>query len=50
MSPPLIVSRSEMETAVRIFREAVAHVAGSDERVRQEADAAGAMSGVEASG
>ncbi len=50
MSPPLIVSEVEMETAVRIFSESVAHVAGSEAQVRQEADAAGAMSGVEASG
>jgi 4-aminobutyrate aminotransferase len=50
MSPPLIVSEAEMSTALRIFEEAVARVAGDDRSVLKAATDAGAMSGVEAAG
>jgi 4-aminobutyrate aminotransferase len=50
MSPPLTVSESEMATAIRIFSEAVAEVAGDDRAVLEAASDAGAMSGVEAAG
>ncbi|MBA2315332.1 MAG: aminotransferase class III-fold pyridoxal phosphate-dependent enzyme [Chloroflexi bacterium] len=51
MAPPLVVSESEMATALRLFAEAVADVAGPAEReVREEAEAAGALTGVEAAG
>ena len=50
MSPPLIVSETEMATALRIFGEAVAEVAGDEETVLDAATDAGAMRGVEAAG
>ncbi|CAN5717279.1 acetyl ornithine aminotransferase family protein [soil metagenome] len=50
MSPPLIVTEAEVETAVRLFSEAVALVAEGGARLLEEAVAAGAMSGVEAGG
>jgi len=51
MAPPLVVSESEMATALRLFAEAVADVAGPAEReVREEAEAAGGLTGVEAAG
>jgi len=50
MSPPLTVSETEMATALRIFAEAVADVAGDDRAVLEAATDAGAMSGVEAAG
>jgi 4-aminobutyrate aminotransferase len=51
MSPALTVSEAEMTTALRIFAEAVADVAGPRERaIAQAADAAGALTGVEAGG
>ena len=50
MSPPLTVSESEMVTALRIFTEAVAEVAGDESTVLEAAQEAGAMSEVEAAG
>ncbi len=50
MSPPLTVSESEMDTALRIFTEAVAEVAGDESTVLEAAQDAGAISGVEAAG
>jgi len=50
MCPALTVSEAEMTTALRIFGEAVAAVAAEPAAVRQEAAAAGAMTGVEAGG
>jgi 4-aminobutyrate aminotransferase len=50
LSPPLTVSEAEMATALRIFAEAVEAVATHDPEVLAEATAAGAMTGVEASG
>ena len=51
MSPALTVSEAEMTTALRIFAEAVADVAGPRERaIAEAADAAGALTGVEAGG
>jgi 4-aminobutyrate aminotransferase len=50
MSPPLTVSEAEMATALRLFAESVAEVAGDGARVLASADAAGAISGVEAAG
>ncbi len=50
MSPPLTVSEDEMATALRIFTEAVAQVAGHEADVRQEASDAGALHEVEAAG
>jgi 4-aminobutyrate aminotransferase len=50
MSPPLTVSESEMATALRIFTEAVAEVAGDEATVLEAAQDAGAISGVEAAG
>jgi len=51
MAPPLTVSEDEMSTALRLFAEAVAAVAGPAEpEVREEAEAAGALTGVEAAG
>ena len=49
-SPPLTVSEAEMATALRIFRAAVAEVAGDEATVLDAATDAGAMSGVEAAG
>jgi 4-aminobutyrate aminotransferase len=52
LSPPLVVSESEMATALGIFGEAVAEVAGEgeDRPVLRAAEAAGAITGVEAGG
>ncbi|HEY7133177.1 MAG TPA: aminotransferase class III-fold pyridoxal phosphate-dependent enzyme [Candidatus Limnocylindrales bacterium] len=52
MSPALTVSEAEMATALRIFTEAVAEVAGegADRPVLHAAEAAHAMTGVEAAG
>jgi 4-aminobutyrate aminotransferase len=50
LSPPLVVSEAETATAVGIFAEAVAQVAGDDRAVLKAATDAGAMSGVEAAG
>ena len=47
MSPALIVTEAEMETALRLFAEAVAVVAGAPDRILIEAQAAGAITGVE---
>ena len=48
MSPALTVSEAEMATALRIFGEAVAEVAGHGGEVLAEASAAGALTSVEA--
>jgi 4-aminobutyrate aminotransferase len=48
MSPALVVSEEEMETAVRIFHEAVEEVATRNGEVLREANEAGAVTGVEA--
>jgi 4-aminobutyrate aminotransferase len=51
LSPPLTVSVDEMETALRIFGEAVALVAGPGEAaIHDEAEAAHALTGPEAAG
>ncbi|MEX1173400.1 MAG: aminotransferase class III-fold pyridoxal phosphate-dependent enzyme [Chloroflexota bacterium] len=50
MSPALTVSEDEMATAVRIFSEAVAHVAGHGPEVLAEVVEAGALHEVEAAG
>jgi len=50
MSPPLTVSADEMATALRIFSEAVAQVAGHGEEVLAEVTSAGALHEVEAAG
>jgi 4-aminobutyrate aminotransferase len=50
MSPPLTVSEQEMATALRLFSEAVARVAGHGTEVLAEVEAAGAAHGVEAAG
>jgi len=50
MSPPLVVSEEEMDTAVRIFSEAVALVAQGGARLHEEAVAADAINEVEAGG
>jgi 4-aminobutyrate aminotransferase len=50
LSPPLVVTETEMSTALRIFGEAVAEVAGDDTGVLRDASDAGAISGVEAAG
>ncbi len=51
LSPALTVSPAEMATALRLFGAAVADVAGKGEaHLREEADKAGAISGVEAAG
>ena len=50
MSPALTVSEAEMVTALRIFGEAVEAVATHGPEVLAEAMAAGAVTGVEASG
>ncbi len=51
LSPPLTVSDDEMTTALRLFAAAGAEVAGPAEPdVREEAEAAGAITGVEAAG
>ena len=50
MAPPLVVTEAEMATALRIFGEAVAEVAGDDGAVLDQAADAGAITGVEAAG
>ncbi|MBA2720799.1 MAG: aminotransferase class III-fold pyridoxal phosphate-dependent enzyme [Chloroflexi bacterium] len=52
MAPALVVSEAEMVTALRIFGEAVAAIAGegSDQPILHAAEAAHAMGGVEAAG
>jgi hypothetical protein len=54
MSPPLVVSQAEAETAVRLFTESVAHVAahrGEDVREVAQAAAQGlSVQGVESAG
>ena len=50
MSPALTVSEAEMVTALRIFNEAVAQVAGHGPEVLAEVEAAGALHEVEAAG
>jgi 4-aminobutyrate aminotransferase len=51
LSPALTVSAGEMSTALRLFGDSVAEVAGKGEaRLREEASRAGAISGVEAAG
>jgi 4-aminobutyrate aminotransferase len=52
MSPALTVSEAEMATALRIFAEALAEIAGegADKPVLRAAEAAHAMTGVEAAG
>ncbi len=52
MSPPLTVTEAEMATGLRIFGEAVAEIAGegADKPVLHAAEAAHAMTGVEAAG
>ena len=52
MSPALTVSEAEMATALRIFAESVAAIAGegADQPVLHAAEAAGAMTGMESSG
>jgi hypothetical protein len=50
MSPALTVSEAEMTTALRIFGEAVAHVAGHGGEVLDEVIEAGALHEVEAAG
>jgi hypothetical protein len=39
MSPPLIISEAEVDTAVRLFTEAVAHVAGHEAEDVEELEA-----------
>jgi acetylornithine/succinyldiaminopimelate/putrescine aminotransferase len=50
LSPALIVTEDEMGTALRIFADAVAEVAGDDRTVLEAAAQAGAITGVEAAG
>ena len=50
LSPALTVSEAEMASALRLFGEAVAQVAGDDRSVLQAAKDAGAITGVEAAG
>jgi 4-aminobutyrate aminotransferase len=52
MSPALTVTEDELATALRIFEEAVAAVAGetSDRPILEAAEAAGAITGIEAGG
>jgi 4-aminobutyrate aminotransferase len=50
MSPALTVSESEMETALRIFTEAVVQVAGHGEEVLAEVEQAHALHEIEAAG
>jgi 4-aminobutyrate aminotransferase len=52
MSPALVVSEAEMTTALRIFAESVTAIAGegSDQPILHAAEAAHAMTGMEASG
>jgi hypothetical protein len=50
MSPALTVSEEQLVTALGIFGDAVAQVAGHDAEVRQEVIDAGALHEVEAAG
>ncbi len=50
LSPPLVVSEAEVETALRVFGEAVAQVAGAGEANLPDGDDATALSRVEAAG
>jgi hypothetical protein len=52
MAPALIVSEGEMATALRIFAESVAAIAAesADQPILHAAEAAHAITGVEASG
>jgi 4-aminobutyrate aminotransferase len=50
LSPPLTVSSDEVETALRLFRDAVSAVAGERGEILDAARAAHAISGVEAAG
>ena len=52
MSPALTVSQAEMPTALRLFAESVAAVAGesAEQPILHAAEAAHAISGVEAAG
>jgi hypothetical protein len=50
MSPALTVTEAEMATALRIFGEAVARVAGHEPEVLAEVTEAGALHEVEAAG
>jgi hypothetical protein len=52
MSPALTVSSAEMTTALRLFGESVAAIAGeaADRPILHAAEAAHAISGVEAAG
>jgi 4-aminobutyrate aminotransferase len=50
MSPALTVTAAEMATALQLFAEAVAEVAGDDRSVLEAATDAGAIHGVEAAG
>jgi len=52
MSPALVVSEAEMATALRIFTESVAAIAGepADHPILHAAEAAHAMAGPEAAG
>jgi 4-aminobutyrate aminotransferase len=50
MSPALTVTEAEMATALRIFGEAIAAVAGHGAEVLAEVTAAGALHEVEAAG
>jgi predicted RNA-binding protein Jag len=50
MSPALTVSETEVVTALRIFGQAVADVAGEHGEVLEAAKAAHAITGIEAGG
>ena len=50
LSPPLTVSEPEMDSALRLFSDAVAQVAGNEADIRQEAIDAGVLHEVEAAG
>jgi len=50
LSPALTVSETEMATALQLFGESVAQVAGDDRAVLRAATDAGAITGVEAGG
>ena len=50
MSPPLTVSEAEMTTALAIFTDAVAQVAGHGGEILAEVDRAGALHEVESAG
>jgi hypothetical protein len=50
MSPALIVTAEQLGTALRIFADAVAEVAGDASGVLEAARDAGAITGVEAAG